>query len=498
MPPSSPYDRRSFIRKTAATGASLGLSAASYARIPGANERVGIAFLGCGGRAQAHLDLINRFRAAGQPIAIMAVSDVWDGQEDDYEQEFGGRVTKRKYAQGLYPSAKKVGLDPDDRRRVVKDYRRVLELADVDAVCIATPDHWHARMTIDAAAAGKHIYCEKPMTRTIDEAFAVVDAVERAGVVMTVGVQSMADPTWARAAEIIRAGRIGHIAQGQTGFYRNDVRGFGRYYRLTRRMTPKSIDWKMFLGTGFEVTPGLPLAPDMPFDRAAFGQWRCYWPFGAGLFTEMLLQQTTHMIAAMGVRMPSRVTASGGLYVERDGRDVPDIATFIAEYEQGCQLVVSGSTISSYPVEEVIRGRQGALRFTPRGIELFEDNPTRGSAMPPRLGDRPIVPAEVIAVERPKNETEALWSNFLDCIRAGQRQTASPPDLGAAALATIAMSLLSYRNGQALKWDARHRHAVPADGSWAARSEPRSGGTEPPAYMNLAGPWIDGVEPPIS
>ena len=111
-------------------------------------------------------------------------------------------------------------------------------------------------------------------------------------------------------------------AQGQTSFHRNDVRGSGRYYRLTKQMNPKTIDWKMFLGSTFEVVKGVPLSPEMPFDRAAFGQWRCYWPFGGGLFTDLLVQQTTHLIAAMGVRFPARVVGSGGIRLARDDEDL--------------------------------------------------------------------------------------------------------------------------------------------------------------------------------
>lgn len=509
----SSVDRRGFIRKTAASSAALGLGAASYARVPGSNERVGIAFLGCGGRAQAHIDIIRRLRDEGKAISPIAVCDVWDGQEDEFEQEFGGKVTRRKYAQGLYPSAKKIGLSPDDRKHVVKDYRRLLELPEVDAVCISTPDHWHARMSIDAAEAGKHVYVEKPMTRTLEEAQAVVEAMVRHNVVMTVGVQSMADPTWALANERIRNGRIGHVAQAQTSYHRNDVRGQWRFYRLTKEMSPKTVDWKMFLGSGFEVVKGVPLAPDMPFDRAAFGQWRCYWPFGGGPFTDLLVQQVTHMIGAMGVRYPARVTGSGGLYLEHDGREVPDVATLVADYEEGCQLLVTSTMISSYPIEEVIRGRLGTIRFGPRGFEIFDDNPSKGSGMPARLGDRAIAPAEVVTVEKPRNETEALWLNFLECIRARNRQTISTPELGAAALTTVAMGVLSYRTGQALFWDREQRRLAPADGSWASRWEKRSQGRgkpnqvlgwqggetgstlQPPEWSKLAGPWTGSKDP---
>ncbi len=510
---STPVDRRGFIRKSAATGAMLGLSAASYGQVVGSNERIGIAFLGCGGRAQAHLDIVKRLRDQGKLVAPVGVCDVWDGQEDEYEHEFGGRVTKRKYLQGLYPSARKAGLNPDDRKYVVKDYRRLLELREVDAVCISTPDHWHARMAIDAAESGKHVYCEKPMTKTIDEAQAVVEAALRHNIVMTVGVQSMADPTWTQAGDLIRAGRIGHVAQAQTSYHRNDVRGSGRYYRLTRQMNPKTIDWKMFLGTQFEVVKGVPLAPEMPFDRAAFGQWRCYWPFGGGPFTDLLVQQTTHMIAAMGVRFPARVTGAGGIYLEYDGRDVPDVASIVADYEEGCQLLITATMISGYPLEEVIRGRLGAIRFTPKGFAIYDDNPAKGSGLPARLGDRPIAPAEIVAIDKPRNDTEAMWLNFLDCIRSQSRKSLCPPELGSAALTTVAMGLLSYRNGQVVCWDREQRRIVPGDSSWASRWEKRShgrgtpnqiagwqggetsGSLDAPGYMGLAGPWISGKDP---
>src|SRR5262245_61438721 len=153
-----PVDRRGFLR----SGAALSLTAVSYGRVAGANGRLGVAFVGCGGRAQAHINTILKLRQEGQEIAPVGACDVWDGQEDIFEHEFPpGQFTRRNYAQGLYPSAKKCGLNVSDSSRVTKDYRRLLDLKDVDVVCIATPDHWHARQTLDALAAGKDVYVEK-------------------------------------------------------------------------------------------------------------------------------------------------------------------------------------------------------------------------------------------------------------------------------------------------------------------------------------------------
>src|SRR5947207_285921 len=297
-----------------------------------------------------------------------------------------------KRGRGLYPSAERCGLKADDKTHVTKDYRRLLDLKEVDVVCIATPDHWHAKMSIDAAAAGKDVYCEKPMTKTIYEAHAVVDAMKKHNRVMTVGVQSMADPTWRTANELIRNGKIGHVAQAQTSYYRNSEVGQWRYYKLTKGMTPKTVDCDLFLGHQYSVEPEVPLGPKVPFDRALYGQWRCYWPFGGGMFTDLFVHQTTHMIAAMGVRYPARVVGGGGLYLEYDGRDVPDVSAIVADYDEGCQLLVTATMINEYPIEEVIRGKLGTIKFTTR------DNMMGYEHFPEKVGGgpgRPKVPGEL-------------------------------------------------------------------------------------------------------
>jgi predicted dehydrogenase len=508
-------NRRDFLKTSAAGAAALTLTASSYGRVLGANGRVGIAFLGVGGRCQQHIDAINHLRRS-QNVVPVGVCDVWDGDERL------GRGSGR----GLYPSARKCGLRRDDRQHVTKDYRRLLGLREVDAVCVATPDHWHAKMCIDAAAAGKHIYCEKPMTRTIAEAHAVVDAVQRADVVMTVGVQSMADPSWRLANEMVRRGDIGHLAQAQTSYYRNYIGGQWRYYPLTRDMNPRTIDWNMFLGTNFSVIPGVPLAPAMAFDRAKFAQWRCYWDFGGGMFTDLFVHQTTHMIAAMGVRYPARVVGAGGIYLEYDGRDVPDVATVVADYEEGCQLIISATMINDHGLEECIRGRMATLKFTPHTVaQANGQRVRRGPGMdvqvlPQQIGSGPTGPAgrenqsaRLIPTTLETDDTTALWLNFLDCVRSRNRNTWSTPELGAAAFTTVNMGVLSYRQGLVLYWDRQNRRPVPADATWAARWEQRSrerapvnqvagwaGGDRgsvviPPPYQRLGGPWVNGQDP---
>jgi predicted dehydrogenase len=507
-------NRRDFLKTTAAVGAAVTLTAASYDKVYGANGRIGVGFIGVGGRCQAHLDIVNKLGKENKGAAPVAVCDVWDGLEREYES--GGR--KRTYLQGLYPSAKKVGLSPDDKKHVVKDYRRLLELPEVDVVCIGTPDHWHAKMSIDAAAAGKDVYCEKPMTRTIDEAHAVVDAMQKYNRVMSVGVQSMAEPRWREANDLIKSGAIGHVAQAQTSYYRNSTMGQWRYYRLWKEQNPKTIDWDMFLGHKFTINGGPAIGPspsEMPFDRAVFAQWRCYWPFGGGMYTDLFVHQTTHMIAAMGVKYPARVVGGGGLYVEYDGRDVPDVAAIVADYEEGCQLVVMATMINDYPIEEVIRGKLATIKFATRdgkmGYEVLPQNISGGPGRPKAKGAEAA--AELKAAVPNRDTTAELWDNFLECVRSRKRETMSTPELGAAAFTTVALGVKSYREGKALFWDKEQRKPTEADASWAGRWEARSkkrgkpnqvagwrgedqGSTlQPEPYQKLGGPWVKGRDP---
>jgi predicted dehydrogenase len=252
----------------------------------------------------------------------------------------------------------------------------------------------------------------------------------------------------------------------------------------------------------------------MPFDRAVFAQWRCYWPFGGGMFTDLFVHQTTHMIAAMGVRTPARVVGGGGLYLEYDGRDVPDVSAIVADYDEGCQLLVTATMINDYPIEEVIRGKLATLKFTTRdkmmGYEFLPQASSGGPGRPKVAGEEK---GQLLATCPNKDTTPELWANFLECVRSRKRETLSTPELGAAAFTTVTMGVQSYRNGQALFWDKEMRRAVPADASWASRWEARSkshgkpnqimgwkGGDEgstltPEDYQALAGPWIDGKEP---
>jgi predicted dehydrogenase len=489
--------RRSFLGTAGAvTGAAVAAGAFPHpalGKVKGANEKLNFAILGPGGRAQAHIGHLLKMKKDGKLVDIIAVCDVWDGN--------------KQVGRGLYPSADRCGLSHDDKEHVCKDYRKVLDNKDVDAVVIATPDHWHAKMTIDACEAGKDVYCEKPMTHTIDEARRVAEAVRKNNRVMTVGVQSTAHPQWREANKLVTAGKIGHIMQAQTSYYRNSDMGQWRYYELTEDMNPRTVDWKMFLGTAFG------LAPDMPFNRAKYAQWRCYWEFGGGMYTDLFVHQLTHLIQAVGVRFPRRVVGAGGLYLEYDGRDVPDVATVVADYDEGCQVLVMATMCNDTQIDEVIRGHTGTIKFVPDG---FYVKPQKLEGRPAPPGRNTNDQGEKVTVEVPgrdDGDTRALWDHFIECIRSRNPDTLCPPELGYAAITTVNMGVQSYREGKALFFNKETGEVTQADSSWPARWEERShlrakpnqvmgwhAGEEgsllrPKSYQRLEGDWINGSDP---
>src|SRR5262249_36597902 len=201
---------------------------------------------------------------------------------------------------------------------------------------------------------------------------------------------------------------------------------------------------------------------------------------GGGMFTDLFVHQTTHLIAAMGVRFPARVTGAGGLYLEYDGRDVPDVATVVADYDEGCQLIISATMCNDTQLGEKIRGHLGTIEFTgggdyTTGVEGDKQVPARVPATPREAPPAPRGPG---STEQSGHAAGALWEVFLAHCRMSdkdaRRQTLSTPELGAAAFSTVNMGVQSYRFGKVFFWDKDRRVPKEADGSWAARWEARS------------------------
>jgi predicted dehydrogenase len=500
MTEKKPFSRRGFMQTTGATAGALAAASSAFphpaiGKVLGANEKLNFVILGPGGRAQGHIGhLLDMKKEDPKNVDIVGVADVWDGNKE--------------VGRGLYPSAERCGLDINDKNAVTKDYRRLLDRKDVHGVVIGAPDHWHARMSIDAMNAGKDVYCEKPMTHTIDEARQVAETVKKTGQVFTVGVQSTADPRWTLAYDAIINGKIGKVMQGQTSYYRNSNMGQWRYYPLTADMNPKTVDWKMFLGTDFG------LAPEQPFNRARYAQWRCYWDFGGGMYTDLFVHQLTHLIKAMGVRFPSRVVGAGGLYMEYDGRDVPDVATVVADYDQGCQVIISATMCNDVQLPEVIRGHTGTIMFEGDGFRIVPQK-IEGRPAPP--GQNKGEGGEFVDAKPPKGgdaDTRALWNHYLGCIRSRNQDTLCPADLGYAAIATVNLGVDSYRQGKAYYFDGTNGKVSEADTSWAKKwekvshergkpvqvlgwkADPLEGSTlTAPDYQKLEGDWVDGNDP---
>jgi predicted dehydrogenase len=386
-----------------------------------------------------------------------------------------------------------------------EDYREIIGDDSIDAVVIATPDHWHARQTIDALKAGKHVYCEKPMTHSVQEAIDVHRVWKESGRVMQVGVQSASLPVWKDANERIKNGQLGKMLMYQTEYFRNSDLGQWRYYQLTREMTPQNINWPMFLGTEFG------LAPDMPFDRAKYAQWRRFWAFGAGMYTDLFVHRTTSMLLATGLRFPGRVVGAGGIFLEYDGRDVPDVATVVADFSEGVQGLVTATMCCEYtPIQQLIRGHHGSFVFGNgeefAGYDFKAERPqaTRDSS----------IKDERIEVGKVENTSLAHFRNFCEAAIAGKPELVNcSPELGAAAMVIVKLGSESYRQGKVFHFDRQTMTVSDGDPSWAAgweklshdRGQPKhipgwNAGDKgsilfPREYQRLEGPWINGIDP---
>ncbi|HWB01003.1 MAG TPA: Gfo/Idh/MocA family oxidoreductase [Pirellulales bacterium] len=479
-------DRRLFLTSAAALSA---LSMSAVHAQTNRSDRLRLGLIGCGNRMRQLLKAIAKVREAQSAddarIEIVAISELFDR----FERETSDAV------------AEITGTAPAPHH----DYRELLARNDIDAVVIASPDHWHARQTIDALKAGKHVYCEKPMTHTVDEAFAVLDAWRASGRVMQVGVQTTSMPAWGRMRELLDEGQVGKVLQFQTEYFRNSNTGQTRFHPLTEDMTPTTIDWRRWLG----VDEGL--NPEAPFDRAVFRHWRCYWNYGGGMLTDLFVHRLTALLKATGLRYPGRVVSGGGIFLEYDDRETPDVATVTIDFPEGVQgLITATMCADATRIPQLIRGHFGSLVFdNGENFKTFEFVPerpqvTRDSKLKPQSYEVAATPDLVVAHIR----------NFFDAVRIGDPgRCNNPPELGAAAVVAIQLARRSYREGKVFCFDASTRTVSEGNAAWAAHWEAMSKahakpkhipgwkagsyGSEiyPPEYMKLAGPWIGGQPP---
>ena len=486
-------NRRNFLTKTskgaAAATALATVASPAIVRATNLNERIRVGMLATGDRVLQGGGIgpsIYECRKKYKQIEIAWACDVY-------------KINLKAFAD---QAQKATGQAP----KTTANYREVLDDNSIDVVFVTTPDHWHAKLTIEALESGKHVYCEKPMTHTVQEAIQVMDTWRKTGLVMQVGVQATADARWREACKFINQGGIGKVIQAQTHYYRNSNIGEWRYYPLTREMNPQNIDWDMFLGHKWG------LAPKMPFDRAVFRQWRRYWPFGSGLMTTLFVHRLTHLLIATGLRFPRRIVGAGGIFLELDGREVPDTATAVIDYNEGAQIIVSASMCTEVkPLEICIRGHHGTIVFTgaPWGGGGFDFIPERSQVTFDSKAKARHIDAKPVFGE----STAPHIENFFDAIvKNDPSMVYCPPDVGAAAIVGINLAADSYRYGKVYEWDQTARKVVESGPGYAKdweklsadRTAPRHvPGWNPtskdpmfsrdrePVWQKLEGPWPD-------
>jgi predicted dehydrogenase len=330
-------DRRDFLKTGLAAGAVAGLSPQATSGQGGSpSDRLRIAFLGTGARAHQLMDAA----LALPDLEVAAVCDAYRGRAERGRARSGGRAV------------------------IVDDYRRVLDDRAVDAVFIVTPDHWHRQMTLDALAAGKDVYLEKPMTYAVGEGLEIIKAVDASRRILQVGSQGVSSAQHAQAREIIKAGRLGQVTLIRASYNRNSAGG-AWLYPIPPDANEQTVNWSQFLGP----------ATKRPFSLERFFRWRCYWDYSGGLATDLFVHLVSWIHYVMDVPMPARAVASGATYRWKDSHEVPDTINAILEYPQGFTVTLACTLNSEAGSESGVEilGTKASLRFRDGGLELAHE-----------------------------------------------------------------------------------------------------------------------------
>jgi len=404
--------RRSFLQTTGALAGTAGFTASAYARILGANDRIRIGFIGAGGMGTAHLEAVKSLITKDnlQPVAV---ADCWQSRAEK--------------------GAKLVGAPQS-----FTDYRKVIDLKEVDYVNIATPEHWHSTMTIDALDAGKAVYCEKPMTHTLPEAQAVMKKQKETKLPLQVGVQAMSDDSYAAAAVAIRKGVLGRVVQAQIEYVRRyGEQGPWREPNLDENMPkPADLNWDSWLGH----------APHIPWNPHHYFEWRNYAAYSGGICTDLFIHRITRIMKACDLLYPRRVVGMGGIWQWPDGRDLPDNFEMICEYPRGMTVYVLGTMSNRVGIDHLIRGYRGTMYFNSSGW-VVQDKDGKVLEEHRKTGGEDI---------------HLHHTNLHNHMRNGEPLNC-PVELGLAGVAAVCMANESWRSGQMMAWDKEHERMVPAN-----------------------------------
>ena len=287
-------------------------------------------------------------------LELVAVCDVFDVHANDAIK--AGANINREVTGG------KMGTAP----KRYKTYQTLLADKTIDAVVIATPDHWHGTIIIAAANAGKHIYCEKPMTWALPETYEVVKAVKENNVVFQLGHQNRQNESYYKAKEAIENGVLGKINLIEVTTNRNSPGG-AWVYDIKPGANEKSIDWDQFIGP----------APAHPFSTERFFRWRCWWDYSTGLSGDLFTHDYDAMNQILGLGIPRSAISSGGIYHFKDGRTVPDVLNSVFEYpNKDLSLMYSASLASSKSRGRTIMGSDAYMEVG-GSMKIFADRQSK-------------------------------------------------------------------------------------------------------------------------
>jgi predicted dehydrogenase len=416
--------RREFVRWSAAgviAGRMIVTPVRRDERIRGANERVAVALIGAG--RQGIGDLRNAMRHPDVDVA--AICDV-------YRPNLGKGAKVAPNAQ-LY-----------------LDFRRVLDRKDIDAVIIATPDHWHPIQTVLACEAGKDVYVEKPIGVSIAEGRKMVTAARQHQRVVQVGTQQRSGKHFQQAAELVKSGRIGKVTQVRTWNFSNESpEGIGSPPDAD---PPPDLDWEMWLGP----------APKRPFNPNRFGvyadRWstfRWFWDYAGGMMTDWGVHWLDIVQMAMGVDAPQVVTAVGGNFALQDNRETPDtlIASFqypgfVCTYEN---RLANAGTINGKGGGILFHGADGTLFVDRQGFEIVPEKRKVGEAWIDRM--------EAMRVENSNQHHQDHMLDFIDCVKS-RRTPVADIEIGHRSTSTALLGNVAYRTGRRIEWDAKNERII--------------------------------------
>jgi len=414
--------RREFLRGATAAASAAVLAGALPGKVLGANERLGVGFIGVGGRAGAHIQMVRYLKdQAKMPVELAAVCDAY-------------RPRMKQAAEAC--SAKGY-----------MDYHELIADKNVDVVCIATPDHLHGYQVIDAVKAGKDVYCEKPVThwRQFDLIKSMAEEVKKSNRIFQLGTQGMSDGAWHQIKKLIQDGQIGQPIHVECGYFRvGDWGERGMPIPDPNAKPGDDLNWEAFLGD----------APKRPFDVSRFFRWRMYEDYSGGPVTDLFPHSLTPLVSMLGVTFPSMVVATGGKFRYQE-REVPDTFNMLIDYPQNITVAVLGTQGNNENGMAgrgaggrvpVIRGWEGTL--TVRGNEIVFI-PADGSQKKP----------ETFKIERGEDNVEH-WRQFLDCCKTRKPDTNSPADLAYHVQTALIMGMLSLRQGKVAKFDPEKQQIV--------------------------------------